>query len=130
MSGVVHGTFVIERRYEAPVAQVFAAWADVAIKERWFVGPDGWTLVKRRLDFRLGGEELLHGRFAGGPETLFTARYHDIMRDKRIVYVYDMHLDDIHLSVSLATVKFAPAGGGTGLTFTEQVAYLDGTAPR
>jgi uncharacterized protein YndB with AHSA1/START domain len=46
--------------------------------------------------------------------------------DERIVYTYDMHLDDKRISVSLATVELEPAGGGTRLTFTEQAVYLDG----
>jgi uncharacterized protein YndB with AHSA1/START domain len=123
---IVHGSFVIERTYDAPPARAFAAWADPAVKGRWFIGPDGWTTIERRLVFRVGGEERLHGRLAGGAETLFTARYHEIVPDRRIVYVYDMHYDRTFLSVSLATVEFAAAHGGTRLTFSEQAAYLDG----
>lgn len=37
-----------------------------------------------------------------------------------------MHYGGTFLSVSLASVAFAPADGGTRLTFTEQIAYLDG----
>jgi dihydrofolate reductase len=35
---VIHDTFVIERTYPASPARVFAAWADPAVKSRWFVG--------------------------------------------------------------------------------------------
>ena len=34
MSTVAHDTFVIERIYNAPVAQVFRAWADPMLKAR------------------------------------------------------------------------------------------------
>ena len=125
---VVHGSFTITRTYRAPVARVFAAWVDVETKARWFLGPpERWTLVRRELDLRVGGMELLHGQFAGGTATIFTARYHAIVPDERLVYAYDMHVGDRHLSVSLATVELAPADGdGTRLTFTEQAAFLDG----
>jgi uncharacterized protein YndB with AHSA1/START domain len=123
---ITHGKFVIERTYAASPAQVFAAWADPAVKARWFIGPEGWTAIRRELDFRVGGEELLHGRFATG-ETLFRARFHDIAPDERIAYVYDMYLGEKHHSVSLATVEFRSARDGTKLVFTEQVAFLDGT---
>jgi len=46
--------------------------------------------------------------------------------DHRIVYSYDMYLDQTRLSVSLATVEFHPASAGTRLIFTEQGAFLDG----
>jgi hypothetical protein len=37
-----------------------------------------------------------------------------------------MQLDETRISVSLATVEFKLAGGGTQLIVTEQGAYLDG----
>jgi hypothetical protein len=37
-----------------------------------------------------------------------------------------MHVDDARISVSLATIDLAPRGRGTRMTFTEQVAFLDG----
>jgi uncharacterized protein YndB with AHSA1/START domain len=46
--------------------------------------------------------------------------------DRRIVFAYDMHLDDTRISVSLATVECKPAGAGTRLIFTEQASFLDG----
>ncbi len=127
-SGVTHGSFILERSYEASPAQVFAAWADPDLKARWFIGPDDWMPVRRELDLRVGGQELLQGRFAkSGRETLFTARYHDIVADERLVYVYDMHIAGKLHSTSLATVEMRPRRAGTQLVFTEQVAFLDGT---
>jgi uncharacterized protein YndB with AHSA1/START domain len=124
---IVHGSFTIDRTFTAPVQRVFAAWADVETKAQWFIGPpDRWTLLRRELDLRAGGVEVLHGKF-GATETLFTARYHEILPDERLVYAYDMHVGGKHLSTSLATVELAPAGdGGTRMTFTEQAAFLDG----
>ena len=122
-----HGSFSIERVYRASPARTFAAWADPELKARWFQGPaDRWTLVKRELDFRVGGSELAHGKFKDGPESVFVARYHAIVPEQRLVYSYDMHVDGKHLSVSLATVEFAATReGGTRMTFTEQVAFLN-----
>jgi hypothetical protein len=48
------------------------------------------------------------------------------MPDQRIIFAYDMHLDDKHISVSLTTVELKPAGAGTRLIFTEQGVFLDG----
>jgi uncharacterized protein YndB with AHSA1/START domain len=121
-----HSTFVIERTYDATPAQVFAAWADPAAKARWFSGPDEWDKGPQEFDFRIGGRERNGGGPKGGPIHLFDARYHDIVPDRRIVYSYDMYLDQRRISVSLATVELKPTGGGTSLVFTEQGVFLDG----
>jgi uncharacterized protein YndB with AHSA1/START domain len=126
---IVHGSFTIERHFKAPIARVFSAWAEIETKARWFIGPpERWQLVKRELDFRVGGREHLEGRFAtDGSITVFTAQYHRIVPNQQLVYVYDMHINDKPLSVSLASVEFGVAkGGGTRMTFTEQAAFLDG----
>jgi uncharacterized protein YndB with AHSA1/START domain len=123
---VDHAKFVIERTYSASPARVFNAWADPAAKARWFVGPDELKEVGREIDFRVGGRERLSSEPAGGPIHLFDCLYHDIMPDRRIVYAYDMYLDQRRISVSLATVEFEPAGAVTRLIFTEQAVFLDG----
>ena len=46
--------------------------------------------------------------------------------NQRIIYAYDMHLDDERISVSLATIEFSDESGGTRLVLTEHGAYLDG----
>ena len=121
-----HGTFTLERVYDAAPARVFEAWADPAIKARWFVGPSDWQLLERSIDFRVGGKERLSGRKGSGIVSTFDAVYHDIVPERRIIYCYDMRLDEVHISASLATVQLAPAGNGTRLTFTEQAVFLDG----
>ena len=126
---IVHGSFVIERRYPVTVARAYAAWTDLELKARWFIGPEDWTPIERTLDVRVGGEEKLHGRFgASGTETLFVARYHHVVPAQRLVYVYDMYVNGLHHSLSLATVEFRSEGEGTLLLFNEQVAFLDGTS--
>jgi uncharacterized protein YndB with AHSA1/START domain len=125
-----HGDFSINRVYDASPAQVYAAWSDPAVKAQWFIGPEGWSAVERRIDLQVGGQEILHGRFANGVETLFTARYHLVEPGLRLVYVYDMHLTGKHHSVSIATVEFIADIDGTRLRFTEQVTFVDGTDGR
>lgn len=123
---VTHTTFVIERNYPAAPARVFAAFADPKIKARWFAGPDDWGSSAFELDFRVGGREVNSGGPKGGPVYSFNALYQDIVPDERIVFSYDMHLDQTRISVSLTTVEFRAEGAGTRLTFTEQGAFLDG----
>jgi uncharacterized protein YndB with AHSA1/START domain len=121
-----HATFIIERSFKASPERVFNAFADPAAKAMWFAGPDEWEKTRQDFDFRVGGRECLSGGPKGGTIHYFDAVYQDIVPDERIVYTYDMHLDDKRISVSLATVEFRPEGGGTRLIITEQGVFLDG----
>ena len=120
--------FTIERTYAHPVAKVFNAFADEKAKLKWFAGPeDMWTELERRFDFRVGGKERATGKFKStGVVSRFDAFYFEIIPNERIIYSYEMHLNDVRISVSLATLQFAPAGDGTKLTVTEQGVFVDG----
>ncbi len=124
---VTHATFVIERTYDASPGRVFNAFADPAAKASWFACSDEWETEAFELDFRVGGREISRGRpKGGGVAHAFEGRYWDIVPNQRIVYSYDMHLDEMRIPVSLATVELKPEGAGTRLIFTEQGAFLDG----
>src|SRR5271156_1793291 len=124
---VAHATLHLERSYHAPVARVWKALTDEAAKEKWFGGtPGSWELLERHMDVRVGGREWLKGRWEGGMVSTFEAMYHDVIPNERLVYSYEMHLDDKKLSVSLATLQLKAAGGKTTLMVTEQGAFLDG----
>lgn len=128
---ISHGTFRIDKTYNAPAEDVFAAWADLESRAQWFVGPGDWKEVKREMDFRVGGKEVLHSRFGSGYEPIYEARFHRIVPDRQIVFVYDMHLNGKHHSLSLATIEIESLEKNQSrLVFTEQVAFLDGTEGR
>jgi uncharacterized protein YndB with AHSA1/START domain len=124
---VAHATFHLERSYDAPVARVWQALTDEAAKQKWFGGAPGrWELLERHMDVRVGGREWLKGRWEGGMVSTFEAIYHDVIPNERLVYSYEMHLDDKKISVSLATLLLKAAGRKTTLMVTEQGAFLDG----
>jgi len=123
---VTHGTFSLERTYEVPPSRVYAAFATLEGKAAWFDGGEGRTVVERAFDFREGGTERAVGRWDNGTVTQFDARYFDVVPEARIVYAYEMRLNGVKISVSLATIEFKPAGKGTRLLLTETGAFLDG----
>ncbi|MES1158741.1 MAG: SRPBCC family protein [Terricaulis silvestris] len=125
---VQHGSFTIERSFKASPERVFQAWADGEAKAQWFGAPaDQCDEVVREMNFRVGGEDRLSGKWkASGVTSHFHNHYWDIIPNERIVYTYEMHLDEKKISISLATIEFKPSGDGTLMTLTEQGAFLDG----
>lgn len=122
--GAKHASFTIERTFKASPKRVFAAWATPEAKQKWFIGGDGWTEEVRAFDFREGGHEELVGAWPNGRVSAFYCQYWEIIPDERIVYAYDMHLNGVRISVSLATIELRPDGTGTHMLLTEQGAYL------
>lgn len=118
-------TWTVERDYPHPPGKVFAAWADPAVKVRWFdlsAHPD----PDYASDFRVGGTETYRSPAGTSPRYTYDAEYRDIVAGERIVSTYEMAMDERRISVSLATVELTATPGGTRLVYTEQGAYLDG----
>jgi uncharacterized protein YndB with AHSA1/START domain len=120
-----HHSFTIERHFGQTPEQTFQAFADPALRQRWFRVPASWSESEWSLDFRVGGGELNAGRDRDGAHHLFRSRFHDIVEGERIVFAYDLLLDHRLISVSLTTVELRLEDHGTTLIFTEQGAFLD-----
>ncbi|HEX7838452.1 MAG TPA: SRPBCC family protein [Kofleriaceae bacterium] len=123
---LIHDTFTLDRTYDAAPAEVWRAWTDPELRPRWFHGPEGWQVLERKLDLRVGGNERLVGRMPNGTETRFVSTFHVIVPEQHIVSAYDMHVGGVQLSVTLATLDLEAAGRSTRLRYTEQGVYLDG----
>jgi uncharacterized protein YndB with AHSA1/START domain len=133
MTTTTHGSFIIERRYDASPARVFAAWADAGAKRAWFAEGEGWDIQSYELDFREGGTETSKFRFVKGEatfgeETWFgnDTVFNEIIPNERIIFTYAMDRNGVRFSVSLASVEFSAAGAGTRLILTEHGAFFDG----
>jgi uncharacterized protein YndB with AHSA1/START domain len=122
---VAHGTFVVERLLQAPAARVFAAFADAGQKRQWFGSP-GEQSPRAEFDFRVGGREYSEGAAPNGELYTYDVTYRDIVPDNRIIYTYEMTMNDRRISVSVAAVELFPATEGTRLRITEHGAFLDG----
>lgn len=121
----VHTSFVLERMFEAAPAAVFHAWADADAKRSWSDCHAEHT-TEYRLDFRVGGRETHRVAHPESGEQVVEKVFLDIADGRRIVFAYDIAVAGRRLSVSLVTVEFEPAGEGTRMVYTEQLAYLDG----
>ncbi len=133
---LAHGTFTVERRYDASPERVFRAYSDPASFRRWFVDGEGWTIHEWEHDFRVGGRAGGSFRFGDeGNDTWFNdTEYLDIIDNGRIILSYVMGRiaggAKERTSASLATTELVADGSGTRLIYTEQGAFFgeDGAA--
>ena len=124
-----HTDFVIEREFAASPEAVFHAWADPQAKRRWSDCHAEHT-TEYSLDFRPLGRETHQVAYPDGRVQQIEKCFFDIVTARRIVFAYDIRLDTRRLSVSLVTVEFFASQRGTRMTYTEQLAYLDGHEDR
>ncbi len=127
----VHSTFVIERAYPDTPERIFAAFADPAMKRRWFAG--GANQVETFTpDFKVGGRERIESRLPEGspfPGVALVADgvIQDIVTNRRIVTASTMTLGDRRISASLVTIELIQAEHGTNLICTHQGAFFEGS---
>lgn len=126
MTSATHTSFVIERRFAAPPAAVFGAWADLEAKKRWSDCHVDEGETELTMDFRPGGRESYRAQLPGGVSQRVEKVFFDIVPDARIVFAYDVEIGGRRLSASLVTVEFAGEGEATFMRMTEQLAYFDG----
>ncbi len=114
MTTTTHGSFILERRYNAAPERVFAAWSDPNAKRAWFAEGEGWDIQSYELDFREGGSEKSTFRFLKGEETFGEKTafgnetvFNDIIPNERIIFTYSMSRNGVRFSVSLASVEQA-----------------------
>ncbi len=127
----IHSTFVIERSFPKSPERVFAAFADVAKKRRWFAEGPMHEVQEFNSDFRVGGAERLRYRFREGTpfkgvEITNQGTYQEIVPNRRIVSASTMAFGDKPFSASLVTVELVPTDTGTDLVCTHQGAFFEG----
>jgi uncharacterized protein YndB with AHSA1/START domain len=83
----------------------------------------GVRLPRRRT--RRGRGDVAEGTFHDGPVSLYEATYTDIVEHVRIVTTYDMWLDGVHMSTSVASFEFEPIDEGTRFMHVEHGVFFD-----
>jgi uncharacterized protein YndB with AHSA1/START domain len=112
----VAAEFVLSREFDAPRAQVFAAWTDVRQASRWWA-PKDFTPLSCDMDLRPGGAWRRRLRAPDGSITTKHGIYREIVPPERLVFTYiTEHVDGIIDPETLVTVTFADLGGRTRLT--------------
>lgn len=104
---------VLQRNFQSPREQVFAAWTDEGRLAQWY-GPDGFTITTETFDMRPGGvwRFMMHG--PDGTDYPNVMQYREIVPPERIVYSLGEKDDDP--DAFQVTATFSQAGTGTRLT--------------
>ena len=118
-----HGELILKRHIKADRKLCYRAWTEMEHRKNWFVTPSGWKEIERKVDFRVGGEEILHGGNESF-ESRYTARFHMIIPNTQLVYAFDMHVNGEHYSISLTGVDFEESENQTEVTYVEKIFYL------
>jgi uncharacterized protein YndB with AHSA1/START domain len=125
-SGTRHDTFTLTRIFDAQAPAVFALFADTEKWRRWFRMPGIDAAYDH--NFRVGAGDRATSRFVlpdGRVEELENRSvYFHIEPERRIVYAYESIVNRLPRWASLVTVELTPQGGGTQLSWTEQVAFV------
>lgn len=124
-----HDTVMFERRYDAPPAKVFAAWADSEAMSRWAVPGPEHELRYEQSDFRVGGRDIARCGAKGDLRFQAEVLYLDIVENARIVFAEVIREGGKSLCAALVSIDIAADGKGTRLDVTCQVTeFVDGMA--
>lgn len=124
----VHGSFEVSIVVPAAPARVFAAYAELELRRRWFRIPGAAEDARHELDFRIGGHEVAEGSFAPMPldepeRIAYRSTFLEILPARRIVLAYTVDVG-IHRSASMVTLELHADPAGTLLRHTEQYVLL------
>ncbi len=117
--------FTLTRDYPVAPERVWDAFAEEQQRLAWWGAADSIEPRAWAFDFRVGGRDVAEGKFHDGPVTRYEATYTDIVEHIRIVTTYDMWLDGIHMSTSVASFEFVPTDQGTRFTHVEHGVFFD-----
>ena len=121
----------------ASLDTVWAAFARLEIRDRWFRMPGPRESRTHELDFRVGGSEVATSVFPNidREERLeHRGRFLDIVEKQRITSVSEFRLDGVLKLVALSTWQLTEVPEGVRAHYREQYQFLevidDGTAER
>ena len=117
---------ILTRRLPASPARVWRCWTEPDLIRQWFA-PKPVETREVEIDLRPGGRFYTLMVMPDGTEYPNEGCILLVEPERRLVYVYDMHLGEVHHSLSLTTLELRGDRGATRFRYTEQLAFLDGT---
>jgi uncharacterized protein YndB with AHSA1/START domain len=108
--------FRLQRTFAATAEEVFDAWTNPEVLQRWWAARPSWTSPGCEVDLRVGGSYVLRMLDSETGEVYAVGgEYREVVRPHRLVYTWCWQGDDgPHPGhVSLVTVEFRGEGDAT-----------------
>jgi uncharacterized protein YndB with AHSA1/START domain len=122
---IEQGTVDITKTFAAPVASVFAAWAEEAAQRAWGDPGPEWQMHFERFRFTVGDSDLCRFGPKDGPVYINENRYLEITTNSRIAYASTLREEGVLTFAGTVVVTFVPGEGGTHMRLIEQGLYFD-----
>ena len=119
-------TLTVHKRYDAPPAELYAAWTTPEILDAWW-GPAGFTTTVHRLEARPGGGFHFEMTAPDGSAVHMTGTYTEADPGRRLAFAITKHercdgaAADAADEVSRVTVTFATVGVGCEVTVVHEI---------
>jgi uncharacterized protein YndB with AHSA1/START domain len=113
----VKPSLTVKRRFNAPPAQVFAAWIDPEKVKQW-MGPGEVKAVSAECDARSGGRYRWLMRAPSGEEHDVGGMFREVIPNEKLVFTWAWKTTPER--ESLVTVLLKPDGDGTLMTLTHE----------
>lgn len=123
---LAHDTVRLEQLIAAPLATVWQAYADTAMRCRWAV-PAGQQMVFDADDFRTGGRARYRCGTPGKLELSAEMHYHVVEPEEAVVYTETVRIGEQILATGLVSWELTLEDEGVCLTVTDQVTSFVGS---
>jgi uncharacterized protein YndB with AHSA1/START domain len=112
-------SLTLSRHYPVAPEKVWRAWTNPeAVKKWWGPGP-GEPVAAAELDVRVGGKFRIVFGGADGKEHECAGVYKEVVPNRRLVFTWSWPRTTPE-RISVVTIVFKAAGGGTDLVFTHE----------
>ena len=111
----------LTRVLRAPPEEVFSAWTEPALLERWWAGVGGWTDAHAEIDLRVGGLYLFTMRDERGGEDRVGGVYTEVSRPENLGFTWTWENEPSVMrgsAGSLVEIVLRAAAGGTQLSLS------------
>ena len=105
----------IERTFDAPAEDVFDAWTNPEVIQRWFKPAAGWREPSAEVDLRVGGTVRVVMRDPDGEPVGAGGEYTEVDRPSRLAFTWTF--DDFPANQQMIELEFSERDGVTTVLF-------------